>query len=350
MLRPRRGFSLMELLLVVGVCVVLFGLLIPVVQKGREAANRTRCQSNLRQLGVALHQYHDVREGFPPGLVSSVSNVCDAEASGFTYLLPYLGQDAVQRLYHFDAPWFHVSNYEAVSTSVKLFYCPSNREQGAIDLGPVAAEWGMPLPPRAASSDYALCKGANGAIHWDWSRTPLPVRGVFQIRTQEEGTAGVRFMDVRDGLSATIAMGDAAGGTPMYLARSLQDPGQPALDAGGQPVFLDQSWGAAGVGESTHPWYGSVFAVAAQYGLGPDPRDEPMNRQPATPTVNGNDALGDNSEGKDHVSGFRSLHPAGCNFLFCDGSVRFLSERVQPAVYRALATYAGGEALAEQDY
>jgi prepilin-type N-terminal cleavage/methylation domain-containing protein/prepilin-type processing-associated H-X9-DG protein len=345
-MRQRQAFTLLELLVVIAIIAVLVGILIPAVQQVREAANRVKCANQLKQLGLALHHYHLTQECFPPGMISSSSNLSDADATGFTCILPYLEQDNIYRLYHFDVPWFNAENFEVVSIPVRLFFCPSNRNQGFLELEQIAQEWQTTLPARVAACDYAFCHGANGALNYDWTRIPAPVRGVFNIRPTGESRSGVRLEDISDGSSSTFAMGEAAGGNPRLLVRDLNDPTKPVLEKlTGQPVAVEQSWGAAGFGDASHPYFGSVFAVTAQYGLPADPRDEPMNRLLITPSVFGNDPRGDNRSGKDWISGFRSLHRGGCHFLFCDGSVRFVSQAIQPQIYRALSTYAGGEVV-----
>jgi prepilin-type processing-associated H-X9-DG protein/prepilin-type N-terminal cleavage/methylation domain-containing protein len=344
-MNARGAFTLVELLMVVAIIAVLIGMLLPAVQQARESASRASCANNLHQLGVALHGYHDVNSCFPPGLITDQTNICDAGATGFTLLLPYIEQSNLRDSYQFDQTWWAPVNYLAVGSPVPLFFCPSNRSSGSINLGPIAVQWNTPLPPTAAACDYAFCKGANAALNVDWTRVPLPVRGVFAIRPPDMSLTGVKLTDISDGTSSTMAMGDAAGGNPRFRTRDPQT-GQAAIDPEtGQPAIVDQSWGAAGVGDAAHPYYGSVFAVTAQYGLPPAPNDEPMNLALVTPSIYGGDPRGNNAAGKDWLSGFRSNHPGGCNFLFCDGNVRFLSETIQADVYRALSTYAGGEVI-----
>src|SRR5262249_6601369 len=257
----RRAFTLIEMLVAIAIIAVLIGMLLPAVQKVRAAAARIQCENNLKQFGLALHNYYSSHQTFPAGMYTSSSTISDASATGFIPLLPFLEQDNVRRLYHFDLPWYDPANYEPDTIEVKLFYCPANRSGGSRNLLATAPQWGVPLPPTAAGCDYAFCKGANGALSARWERVPSVVRGAFGIRRPDE--AGITIAEITDGTSNTFAIGDAAGGGS-WMVRDLNNPNQPAIDPlTGAPAIIEQSWIAAGVGGPSPPWDCSNFAVAA---------------------------------------------------------------------------------------
>jgi prepilin-type N-terminal cleavage/methylation domain-containing protein/prepilin-type processing-associated H-X9-DG protein len=335
----RRAFTLIELLVVIGIISLLMSLLLPAIQRVREAANRLRCASNLRQMGIALHHYHYDYNRFPPGMVTRDEDLSNGEATGFTMLLPYIEEDNVLKLYRFDLPWYDPVNAEAVGKTIRMFYCPSNRDTGFMDLRPYATFWSCYLPPMAGAMDYAFSKGANATLVRQSPRIPGDVRGAFDVNSK------VRIADIHDGTSSTFAMGDAGGGDNFPI-RSLTDPAAGVTDpATGSRAQCETGWATGCVGNAGNPYYSSVFAVTAQYGFEPDPRYEPMNRKPVTPTMDGGDTTFRNASGRDWVSGFRSMHPGGCMFLFCDGSARFIWGDNTAEVLRAASTINGGEAL-----
>jgi prepilin-type N-terminal cleavage/methylation domain-containing protein/prepilin-type processing-associated H-X9-DG protein len=358
---PRPAFTLIELLIVIAVIAVMIGLMLPAVQKVREAASRIRCTNNLKQIGLALHGFHDDNGFLPPGMVTQF-DVQDSYHTGFTDILPYLEETNIHRLYNYDVPWYDKTNYAAVSQEVKVFYCPSNRTHGAIDLTPLVQQWGSAMPPSVGACDYVLCKGANAGLAADPSKIPTQARGLFNVAQADSSVVNgqfrfgpmpafrVRFTDITDGLSSTFAVGEGAGGSTSYLIADVNNPSQPAIDPFlvGPPV-MDQAWAVASLGDPSHPWYAGLFGVTAQFGLPPDPRDEPMNRRPGMPTIIGSDRSGFNATGRDRVSGFRSMHDNGCNFLYADGHVHWVAQTIDPAVYRALSTYAGGEVISGAD-
>jgi prepilin-type N-terminal cleavage/methylation domain-containing protein len=371
-MRDRRGFTLTELLVVLAILAVLVGLLLPAVQKVREAANRLKCANNLKQLGLAMHGYHDAVGYLPPGITTWMNGE-DAAHTGFTYLLPYLEQGAVFQQINLSKQWYARVNYAPVAVEIPLLYCPSNRTDGSMDLTAEIYAWGGPMPPRVGSTDYVLCKGANAAIHQNASLIPPACRGVFNVYADSSNpdfmnldgiTSGlvVRLTDITDGTSMTFAVGEGAGNSPLYLLREMTlvdsrvvlGTGPATNPYTGEQIRPDQAWAAASISGENHPWYTSVFGVTAQYGLAPDPRDEPMNNRLVMPSAYADtdfsaNFTGDNRDGWAFISGFRSLHPGGCNFLCCDGGVRWVRETIEPAVYRALSTYAGGEAVSADD-
>jgi prepilin-type processing-associated H-X9-DG protein len=348
MSRSRLAFTLLELLVIIAIIAILVGLLLPAVQKVRGAASRVQCANNLKQLGIALHGHNDTVHRLPGGLIVG-GDIQDGWGTGFTELLPFIEQQSLRNIYRFDVPWFDPANEKAVAFPVKLFYCPANRASGGIDMNPIAAQWGRYIPPFAAGTDYAFCKGANAGLSLEPGKVPSAVRGPFGVAIRDSTgkvTGAVRLIDVADGTSMTFAMGEAVGGSPRYPIRDLSDPTKTAADPfTGQPALLEQCWGATGFGDASHPWYASALAVTAQFGMSPNIDDEPLNRSPGTPSIHGSDSSGYNKTGRDLVSGFRSTHTGGANFVMCDGSVRFVRDTIDPATYRSLSTYAGNEVV-----
>jgi prepilin-type N-terminal cleavage/methylation domain-containing protein/prepilin-type processing-associated H-X9-DG protein len=366
--RRRRGFTLIELLVVIAIIGILMGLLLPAVQRVREAASRLSCQNNLKQFGLAMHNYHDVNGALPPGIVTWVSGE-DAAHTGFTLMLPFLEQDNVFKQFNLSQQWYMPSNYSAVAYQLPIFYCPSNRTRGAMDLTQPIYAWGGPLPPSVGSTDYILCKGANAAIHQDAALIPPACRGVFNVFADRSNPSfsnidgnfaplSVRLTDISDGASSTFAIGEGSGNNPRYLLRQIEKNGNtvtvgngPAINPyTGQPIQPDQAWAAASITNPSQPWYASIFGVTAQYGLPPNYQDEPMNNPLVMPSAcmeTDSTPLfsGYNRSGTQLLSGFRSLHTNGCNFLFCDGSVHWVSQTLAADVYRALSTYSGGEVI-----
>jgi prepilin-type N-terminal cleavage/methylation domain-containing protein/prepilin-type processing-associated H-X9-DG protein len=353
-----RAFTLVEVIVVIAIIGILLGLLLPAAQKVRAAAARAACYNNLKQIGLALHSFHDATGFLPPGMLTQ-SDIQDSYHTGFTYLLPYLEQGNINQLYDYSKVWYDTANYTAVAQEVRVFYCPANRTRGQMDLSPIILQWGVSMPPVVGATDYILCKGANAGLSFNAARIPTQVRGLFNVVQTDLTTAApgnpqwgptpqfrIRFTDVSDGLSSTFAIGEGTGGNRLFLIEDIKNLGQPVFEPFvNGPAVMEQSWAAASLGDPTHPWFAGVFGVTAQFGMAPEPLDEPMNRQPGSATIYSSDKSGYNTSGRDRVSGFRSVHLGGCNFLFGDGGVRFIRDTIDPVTYRALSTYTGGEVV-----
>ena len=248
------GFTLIELLVALSVIAVLMSLLLPAVQRVREAANRVACASNLRQMGLALCTYHDGLGSFPPGMIDTAAgnNLEHGGSSGLVPLLYFLEQDAWLSQWIPNIAWYEGVDFNLVQAQMKVYFCPSNRTSGSIDLSFLAVAAGRPMPAPAAC-DYLLCKGTNAALCATVQIAPGQC-GVFDVNTR------TRFADITDGASNTFAIGEGAGNNARYGIRHYyQDTAQATDLFPGQPTLMDQSWSSGPMATKTLHSRGFLF-------------------------------------------------------------------------------------------
>jgi prepilin-type N-terminal cleavage/methylation domain-containing protein/prepilin-type processing-associated H-X9-DG protein len=310
----RKAFTLIELLVVIAIIGLLTSLLLPAVQKVREAANRAKCTNNLKQIGLALHNYHDSQQAFPPGYQATVPYKDGAKDTtpgwGWAaFLLPYLEQNNVSNMIHFDLPIQNAQNGAAAQTMLAVYLCPSDITPEAAF--PITTALGKPIA-LAAPSSYAACVGGD-----ETDTTGPDGQGVFYRNSR------TRIADITDGTSTTLLIGE-------------------------------RSWSNAnGI------WAGAISRGVIMRG----------EFNPCQPVVSGasfpaatlilahahlNNALLD-PDGSAGMDDFGSRHSSGSNFVFADGSVHFLrsvasdnpdgSYTLDGVILQALATRANDEVV-----
>ena len=342
--RQRQGFTLIELLVVIAIIAVLIALLLPAVQQAREAARRTQCKNNIKQMGLACFNYESTYGRFPSagkGLdPSNIGTKAMFPVSTFTSMLPYIDMAPLYNNFNFQAHYTNSTisaNRTAAMTKITSFLCPSNAVNAADTFGYGLTDY-MPL----AYVDLAAPGNAAGVA--PGLRNPCTAGSIGSCKDTAFGLYCNRIGDSTDGASNTIAIIEDAGRPSLQTAGS---PYAPNRYVGGTPPGIDTTQLCAG-GTSMCPnrWAdsdngqgisGQANAVAGSTGI--------IN-QNATPyggpatclwTVNN---CGPNAEPF-------SLHIGGCHALLCDGSVRFISQNIDTQTIRRLADRADGEVLGD---
>lgn len=301
--RRRRAFTLIELLVVIAIIAILIALLLPAVQQAREAARRTQCKNNLKQIGLAVHNYNDVYTCLPN---ANCGISISSGGSLFVSILPFIDQSNAYNLFDFNQSNSATYNVNVTSQKLPFYLCPTSPMRRAVpscsdDMG-------------RAPGHYAVCGGTEDYnIYWNYYGDPVPEQNGAIVYTGS--TVGkVRFRDISDGTSNTLLIGETAYNLPDYKFTSSSS------SCNGQSRYGYTYW--------ANPYPGSAVCFTSA-------------------TFNPHDIADDSVFDSDWRKSFRSDHVGGVQFAFVDGSVHFISENIDASLLDALATRNGGEVVGE---
>jgi prepilin-type N-terminal cleavage/methylation domain-containing protein len=333
-----RGFTFIELVVVIAIVAILVAMLLPAVQQAREFARRTQCRNNLRQIGVALHNYEATHRRLPQGtFLGAVAGTTNNNSSPLPHLLPYFEQAYNVNLFNFNVDLnLHDSNRLARQQRLAILQCASHPQTAAFVISQ--------CPDGCGTSNYQPSLGNNANYN--------PISAGLQRGPFARGY-GARLTDITDGLNSTalfgeIRLGPASGAAPLGASGSLS-PTDPMYYSTARQVPYS-IWDEGTPGDTTR-WPGTlrgdVEAVPAcdapaandflyrgkQYYRGvPVPS---YYSHTLTPNSRRRDCIRDGGLDRIHAA-VRSFHEGGAHIVLADGSVRFASDDVDPALWRAV--------------
>ena len=338
----RPAFSLVELLVVIAIIGILMALLVPAVQRTRESAARAACANHLMQIGIALHNYQSEHKALPPVFPASPKPPYNTIVPAYfdtwsvlAQLCPYLEQTAVYNKLNLNEPLYTLpslnillDNQFAVQQVVPVFLCPSDRMQpvgggyGVATLGPV---------------NYAACIGTGTTSGGPPYGSPWDADGLFRAQVH------TKLKEVTDGLSNTVAFSESVLGEGPTMASGPIPGSHKTIYANVSPPLTPAECDAANLWNVQLPrgylWAsGEIRCASYNHYYPPNPPNYDCVANLSTPGVQQYTAVG--------FRAARSNHTGGVNVLIADGAVRFIDDAVDLAVWRAISTRSGDEAVA----
>lgn len=349
--RLRTGFTLIELLVVIAIIAILIALLLPAVQQAREAARRTQCKNNLKQLGLALHNYHDVFNTFPPLFVGGWAQSGGAAGGDGSFNNKWLISSTVATL-----PYIEQANmYSQIQTDMNsangvAYPWDANYQPWRMNLSAMICPSDSLAPSATGKSNYRYSTGRYNhrmrqiMDRYQWGGTR--VDGIFGVAE----AAAIR--DILDGTSNTILMGERCQGRPLReevisgvgLNPAMNDGSGGGVTRGNIQTMITQC--RATVNPANQRQYSTFFTGEHAGGRWADGRTFFSSIQTAIPP-NGVSCITDGWDGNYSLMTASSRHTGGAQYTLSDGSVRFISENIDMGTYQALGSAGGGEVIGE---